>query len=654
MRQLLTGLLLTLVAPLLAQSASYEAWANEQLVTVSTPGLTRVVLSPETFDSAAMDLSDLRLVDPHGKETPFVIERSMAPRKESQRIQDPATTQEGRVTRVTIPFRNAEQVHGLGLESPAPHFVKAVTVEAVDRGGITRTLLQREVIYRQNGTERLRLPLGKLGDTVQFLRISLDDSRTSPIPVSGVVLFREENVPLAPVVSTGRIVDRWEGASDTRLVVELAGAKLPLQGLRFEIEDPLFLRGVRLLAREWDGGELRDRILGSGSIHRLNLEGAGQVESLTVDMGIVASTPTREVILAFENGDSPPLNVRSVVVLSEPVQLAFLAPTAGDFRLLSGNAQARAPRYDVASLAAPLRTASASSVVPGRRIARADYRRPTELVDIPFLGGTFDPAGWQFTRPVNIEAGGVQRLELPLHALAHTRADRGDIRLVSEGRQVLYLQEQTGFYRALKVSLNAVPSTKRPQLSRWQIHLEQPRLPLKSVRVEVANTLFDREIRLVQKGRQNRDAEWEEIGRAHWVRTPDRQGSWFEIPLNRVPDSNEIWLETDNGDNAPLEIRQATALVPHIQLLFQATEKGAVSLSYGNPDAQAPRYDLSLVAPRVLSAAKLEAKVLGADPITQLSSTPVPASWFFYGILIVVVVGLGFVISKLIPKPTPE
>lgn len=650
MRHVPSCLLLSFLSAMLSHGSSFDSWAHEQPVQVSTAGLTRLVLSPDTFDAASQDLSDLRLLDPKGVETPFVIERSMSARSEAQRIANPATTQVGRSTRLTIPVVSAEQVRSLGLESPASDFLKAVSVESIDRAGIARTLIQREVVYRQNGAERLRLLFGKLGDTVQSLRITLDDSRTSPIPISSIVLFREQNVSLAPVVSTGRIVDRLEGNGETRLVVELAGAKLPIQGLRFEIQDPLFLRSVHLFAREWDGAEMRDRTLGSGSIHRLNLEGTGRAESL--EMGILASTPTREIILAFNNGDSPPLDVRSIVALSEPVQLAFLAQTSGVFRLLSGNPQARAPRYDIASLATPLRTASASSVVAGRRMARGEYRRPTELLDIPLLGGTFDPAGWQFSRPVSIEAGGVQRLELPLHALAHTRTDRGDIRLVSEGRQVLYLQEQTGFYRALKLSLKAEPSAKRPQLSRWQIRLEQPRLPLKCIRVDVANTLFDREVRLVEKRQNTRDGEWNEIGRAHWIKTPERPGSWFEINLNRVPWSDDLWLEIDNGDNAPLEIRQTTALVPHIQLLFQANEKGAVTLSYGNPDAQAPRYDLSLVAPRVLSAAKLEAKVLGPDPISEPSFAPVPASWFFYGILLVVVAGLGFVISRLIPKPT--
>lgn len=38
----------------------------------------------------------------------------------------------------------------------------------------------------------------------------------------------------------------------------------------------------------------------------------------------------------------------------------------------------------------------------------------------------------------------------------------------------------------------------------------------------------------------------------------------------------------------------------------------------------------------------------------SVSNRPCMPSWFFYGILIVVGVGLGLVISTLIPKPTAE
>jgi hypothetical protein len=82
-----------------------------------------------------------------------------------------------------------------------------------------------------------------------------------------------------------------------------------------------------------------------------------------------------------------------------PVSLLFLAPAAGSYTLLSGNAQATAPRYDLAAFAGEMRAAGAASVAAGNLEAMPDYR-PREslgtapLPDVPLTGAPLDTQAW--------------------------------------------------------------------------------------------------------------------------------------------------------------------------------------------------------------------------------------------------------------------
>jgi hypothetical protein len=91
--------------------------------------------------------------------------------------------------------------------------------------------------------------------------------------------------------------------------------------------------------------------------------------------------------------------------------------------------------------------------------------------------------------------------------------------------------------------------------------------------------------------------------------------------------------------------------------LFQAIpNKAPVYLIYGQPDVAAPQYDLSLIAEDLLSTPPQEAR-LGTEE--ALSVTPwwggPPAStagkrYVFWGVMMLVVLGLLVVIAKLLPE----
>src|SRR6185436_14801066 len=87
---------------------------------------------------------------------------------------------------------------------------------------------------------------------------------------------------------------------------------------------------------------------------------------------------SRELLLLIKNQDSPPLPITAVRVERRPVYLVFLARQAGGYHLLTGNSRCPAPRYDVASLGASLKTA-ASPIKLASLADNPNYRSPEVL-----------------------------------------------------------------------------------------------------------------------------------------------------------------------------------------------------------------------------------------------------------------------------------
>ncbi len=135
----------------------------------------------------------------------------------------------------------------------------------------------------------------------------------------------------------------------------------------------------------------------------------------------------------------------------------------------------------------------------------------------------------------------------------------------------------------------------------------------------------------------------------------------FELGDLRTP---AIGLEIDDGDNAPLTLTQADAVVWVPRLTFKAAA-GTYRLLFGNADAAAPTYDLAALRQDVLaySAIPLEPAALqppapnadyarGArDVLSGLEGGPL--LWGLLAFSVVALLWLTRVILKSPPSPPP-
>jgi len=108
----------------------------------------------------------------------------------------------------------------------------------------------------------------------------------------------------------------------------------------------------------------------------------------------------------------------------------------------------------------------------------------------------------------------------------------------------------------------------------------------------------------------------------------------------------ELSLVIDEGDNAPLPLRDATLLLPAYRLRFFRDGTTPLTLLYGRPDLGAPRYDLALLAPRLLGA---PAQDLAASAERETSDvTGVTPTIVFWCALALAVLALVVLIARLL------
>jgi Protein of unknown function (DUF3999) len=650
------AVLLALLAAASCPAITPTEWQHRQALNVTAPGLVRVDLTPASFDAAEQELEDLRIVDPAGHEIALLLDHPPVPVAHMIRPSSFEVTLLPGSTRITIATGTSEKFSSLSLETPSPFFLRAARVEISQNNSDWVTIDQGIPIFREWGAEKLDLPIG--GRVAAYVRVTITDNRDASLPFTGARLLSEPPPAPTPVPVGAHLSSRDEFAGETVLTLALDGRHVPLAALELDTKEPLFMRRITVCVREVRDAIPRERTIASGTLFRVALDGAPAREQLQLPLGYTPST--RELLIHIYNGDSPPLAIDAVRVKRWPVSLMFMAPTAGNYLLLSGNPQAASPRYDLAAFAGEIRGASATAVTPGGIEDMPNYHANDALAappipDVPLAGAPLDATGWPCRKAIQIADPGVQELELDPDALAKSLPDFADLRLLRDGNQIPYVLEQPALARSLDLPPAASPDPKRPAMSIWTVRLPKAGLPIRSLVLTSPTSLFQRQFRVFEKRVAQDGSRFEyTLVTGQWSRTPEPG-----VPENRVFSlqdrmrTDTLWVETDNGDNPAIALGTVRVVYPVVRLVFKVAETGGYTLAYGNMSANAPRYDLSLVSSRLLTSARNTAHP-GAEEQSTAARNPfagINGGYIFWGALALVVVVLLVVVAKLLPKP---
>ncbi len=630
-------------------------WQHTQQFEVATPGLVKIILPVDTLDAARPALEDLRLCDDAGNELPFLITRPAPSPKAVQSAKSFQVSLQPTATVITLETGLAQPLDGVTLETPATNFIKAVRVEGSADGQTWQRLAQGQPIFRQlAGASQVHVsfPAG----TWPFLRLTVDDQCLQAIPFSGARVHAAD-VEAAPVeLQTVTIVERNENPGETRLTLNLGAANLDVASVKIETDEPLFTRTVTLAVPRITDLGIFEQPVGQGVIYTVAIEGQPPSASLSVPLD--AKITSRELVLLIRNEDSPPLPISAVRVERRPVYLVFLARSAGAFHLLTGNKFCPAPRYDLAALGANLKSAAVTPVKISALADNPNYRAPEALAGLEMTGAPLDVSAWKYRKPVQMARAGGQQVELDLDVLSHADGSIADLRVMQGSNQVPFLVQRTSISRAITPGVTMTNDAKNPKLSRWLIRLPKSNLPITRLTCATTTSLFQRSMSLSVEYTDGRgDTFHRQLGSATWTQTQERKLKEFSLSLNSVVENSMLILETDNGDNPPIELEKFAAFYSATRLLFKAEADDRMFLYYGNPCVSPPSYDLNLVASGLFAADK-SAATLGAEEQLKKSSwaesqTPGKGGVLFWGILAVVVIGLLVIIARLLPKSPP-
>ncbi len=625
-------------------------WQFRQMIEVPAQALVQLNLPPETLNIARADLSDLRIIDASGKEIPFLIDQP-APRPESiLRPKDFRAEIVSAETRLLITTGTDSPLTGVTLQiAPGATFVKAVRVEGSNDQKNWRLLTSGDPIFNtQMGASKLRVSFPE--SKWQFLCVIVNDNRIEPVPWTGAqLIIGGTQAPTEPVPI--KIKSRDENPGMTRIALDLGVANLRLASLRIGTAEPVFTRSITVAVPELSGDALNEQTLCSAVLYRVDLN--GKIEA-RLDIPVEREIHGQELVLLIENGDSPPLAISEIGGARRITRLLFFAPATGSFTLLSGNSQCDLPRYDLTQLGDQLRRVATAEVHLTMPVSNPGYDATADLPQGLTEGAKIDTAEWKFRKPVQIAQTGAQQIELDPDVLARGAADFRDLRLVRENAQLPYLIERTSITRKVALSPSSANDRDYPTLSRWCLKMPQRAVPITRITFASTSPLFERTFRLWEEVADERGDKYpHELARATWRRVPNQPTSDLTVPLESAPRSDNILLETDNGDNPPIDLRDFRGHYPVTRVVFMAATPQSIALYYGNDGATLPRYDVKLIAGKLLRSQRAS-PALGA--LENLKTERVAetlsgsARYIFWGVLGIVVIALLILISRLLPK----
>jgi hypothetical protein len=333
----------------------------ERAIVAPGPGRVVVTLDGAVYEGARADLGDLRVVDASGGEVPYLVERveDVVPLPAQRPQIGNRSFHRGQEAQATLDFGVPTLKSELTLSLSGDNFRRRVKVEGRARTDSRwATLTDSAYVFAVPGPSAARYETVALPENnFPLLRVTVyhgpDDPQTIQIldaSTRPAERRRPREVTLAPRLARNEDAT----ARETILTLDLGARHQPVRGLRVDVSDPVFFRGVIVEARVdpppsregAPGVPLTWRYLGECAIYRYE-EGGTIREGLRVD--VIARE--RVLRLRIRNRDDRPLSVRGVTALVPVERLAFEARAGGQYRLRYGDPRLSAPTYDLARTA---------------------------------------------------------------------------------------------------------------------------------------------------------------------------------------------------------------------------------------------------------------------------------------------------------------
>jgi hypothetical protein len=614
--------------------------AEERSVVPGARGANRLDPDVALLAHAKRDLGDLRLHDAQGREVPYLL-IDPPPRvynwKDGALLPVAATK---KTSGFELDLGRAMPVDRIRLDGIAAPFLKRLRLEGSgDRAHWT--VLAEEATVFDLPEEKLRnTEVSFTPGDYRYLRVTWDDRSSAHVTVSDAAarmhIAGTTPEPMRVAVAFRR---RPSEPGKSRYKVTLPGPHLPIVALELQVAGGDVFREATVNEARLSNSEVVPVRLGSATVKRAQRGGA-----VAADLAIpIASPEGPDLELVVDDANNPPLGLTGITARFAPQPwIYFESADAAPVVARYGNEKLAAPRYDLEAS----RKAVAQSDPPRARWmgdARASAATYGAEPPLPLAGAPVSRDDFSIARPVP-PSRGLTTLVLDADVLSRSSELR-DVRLADgSGNQVPYLVERRN--EPLTISLPVPKRTVQGSTSLYRFPLPYDTLP-NGTRVVFTTTgrVFQRTVNVRSAADERRGRPFEYLGTAAWTSTePDAVPPplTFDVPLRGV---RELELEIDEGDNAPLPIASAQLLLPSFALRFY--HPGApLTLLYGNRQAAAPRYDLSLLAPRLFGESAREVALTASAAAANVE--PHKETWIFWIVIGVAVLVLLIILARLL------
>ena len=208
----------------------------------------------------------------------------------------------------------------------------------------------------------------------------------------------------------------------------------------------------------------------------------------------------------------------------------------------------------------------------------------------------FAANGWKYNRSIEVDNSTKKpvAVELDEKVLDASQEDLADLRILRGNFETPYLlMDQPALEKKYPGSVIKTEVTPESKSVDMIVDFGSKYLPLKRVEINSPDQNFSRKIEIFSS---NDGQSWKRVGEG--VISSISVGGSNRI--NRTIKFNEnkaryLKLRLYHGDNKPIKVSQVTGIGLKKYIVFIPHEKASHSLSYGNPAASAPAYDIGEV-----------------------------------------------------------
>jgi hypothetical protein len=592
------------------------------------PGFCAVELPDDVIAAARPGLPDVRLLGERG-EIAFALEEQLFAPPDAVGFIDVGSVPGQETTGVIDRGQSPVLIDAIRitLQGDEPYLKPVVLEDSADRVAFRR--IAQASIFRTSGATMTELRFAP--NDRRYLRVRLDDRASEArSPVSAVLHpvapapLPERAVPvtLAPIPSGDDSIDRF--------TLELPHPNLTSVALELDVQDPVFTRRVRVFEKLVFRDRVSRRLAGEGTIARY----LGRPAELRVPLSALAGTSLE---VEVERAGTP-LGVRRGTLHVRPKRLVFRTPDSGGVTLLYGSPDAPPPSSDLASA---LSGGLPKQLVPGTLGPASDRGARSRLPEPP-RGPRVDASSFRNVRPITLPpSGSLAYLDL----VGVPKGAASFVRIVdAEGRQVPFVLES----EERRVTLPLHFSTEHEDgKTRLRVTGFSESEPIEALELRASAPAFFRrpldvyELRGGERGPRTRVG----LASALWEKRPEERNAEVRVPLGS-PSEREIFVELDDGDNAPISLSGVSGEIARVRVDFLFRPGEPLRLLSDPVAGAAARYDLSLLEDALLREPALPARLpplpVAAAPAAG-GPEPQRRPWFWFvlaGAFLLVVLAL--------------